>query len=234
MHTPTLTNLAAPAIEKVTPAVEQIRPALGHALDQARDHVPSHLPDQLTGHLPSLPSLPDQLTSHLPGRKRCGTTARARRFAREHRTGLLLVGLAAVAGGAAGWFAMRRGAAPGWAPTHSTEAATSTSGYAQPDRAATGAPGSDGGYADRGADDGFGGAAIGGTAEVSEGPFGAGSADPMQDGSAPGAAYTIKGDLGAKTFYTRESPDYEAAPAGVWFSDVATAREAGFTAWDDK
>lgn len=235
MHTPTLSNLAAPAIEKVTPAVEQIKPALGHALDHARDHVPGHLPSQLTSLPGQLTShLPDQLTDHLPGKKRCGTTARTRRFAREHRTGLLLVALAAAAGGAAGWFAMRRGAAPGWAPTHSNEPAPRASGYARPDQATTGAPGSHGGYADRGADDGFGGAAIGGTTEVSEGPFGAGSADPLQDGSAPGAAYTIKGDLGAKTFYTRESPDYDTAPAGVWFSDAATARAAGFTAWDDK
>lgn len=221
MHTPHLTKLAAPAIENVTPAVEQIGPALEHALDRARDHVPSHLPDQLV--------------DHLPGHKRRGTTARTRRFAGQHRTGLVLLALAAL-GGIAGWFTMKRRETLGWAPAHSGPAANRqpTSGYARSDRASTGASGSSGGYADRGADDGFGGAAIGGTAEVSEGPFGVGSADPLQDGSAPGAAYTIKGDLGAKTFHTRESPDYDVAPAGVWFSDAATARAAGFTAWNEK
>lgn len=230
MHTPTLTNLAGPAIDKVTPAVEGIKPALGHALDHARDRLPDHVPGHLSAHLP------DQLTDRLPGRKRRGTTARARRFAGEHRSGLLLLGLAALAGGAAGWYAMRRGAAPNWAPAHSgaTDARTPTSGYAQPDRATTGAAGSAGGYADRGADDGFGGAAIGGTAEVSEGPFGAGSAEPLADGGAPGAAYTIKGDEVGKVFHTRQSPDYATTTAGVWFSDVETARAAGFAAWDDK
>lgn len=236
MHTTALTDLAAPAVERmapaldrVKPAVEHVRPALANAIEHARDHVPTHLPDQLT--------------SHLPGHKgKCGRTARAKKAAGNHR-GLLALGLLAVAG-AAGWYAMKRGSTPTWAPTPSRAPASKApsasdskapaSGYEKPDLQATGAPGQQGGYADRGAEDGFGGAAIGGTAEASEGRYGTGSAEPLADGGAPGAAYTIKGDEKAKTFHTRESPDYAVTTANVWFADVEAARAAGFAAWDDK
>jgi hypothetical protein len=236
VHTTALTDLAAPAVERmapaldrVKPAVEQVRPALEHAIEHAKDHVPHHLPDHLTSHLPG-------------GGKRCGRTARAKKAAGNHR-GLVAVGLLALAGGVAGWFVMRRSSAAPWAPTHSSPAPgkpsaadskAPASGFEQPDLQATGAPGQRGGYADRGADDGFGGAAIGGTAEASEGRYGTGSAEPLADGASPGAAYTIKGDEKGKTFHTRESPDYAVTTADVWFSDVEAARSAGFAAWDDK
>lgn len=251
MHTPTLTNLTAPAVERmapaldrVKPAVEHVKPALESALEHAKDRVPDHLPDQLTSRLPDhLPGhLPDRLTSHLPHRKgRRGRAARARKAAGNHR-GLLAVGLVALIGGAVGWFAMKRKAAAPWAPAHSSgpiqrsaaDSKAPASGYGKPDLQATGAPGQVGGYADRGAEDGFGGAAIGGTAETSEGPYGTGSAQPLEDGASPGAAYTIKGDETTKTFHTRESPDYAVTTAGVWFADAAAARAAGFVPWDDK
>jgi hypothetical protein len=115
---------------------------------------------------------------------------------------------------------MRRGSPAAWAP-------------ASPG-AATGAAAQDGGSADRGAADGFGGAAVGGVAETSEGRYGSGSAEPLENGASPGAAYTIKGDEAARTFHTRESPDFAVTAADVWFADVEAARAAGFAAWDDK
>lgn len=225
MHTPTLTNLAAPAVERMAPALDRVKPAVEHvkpALESAFEHAKDHVPDHL----------PDQLTSHLPHRKKA---------AGNHR-GLLAFGLVALIGGVAGWWAMKRKSSEPWAPAHSASPAMRSasdskapvSGYKESDLQATGAPGQQGGYADRGAEDGFGGAAIGGTAEASEGRYGAGSAEPLEDGASPGAAYTIKGDETAKTFHTRESPDYAVTTAGVWFSDVEAARAAGFAAWDDK
>lgn len=225
MHTTALTDLAAPAVERmapaldrVKPAVEQVRPALENALEHAKGRV-EHARDHVPGH------------------------GRSKKSRGKHR-GLVAFGVVALIGGLAGWFAMRRSSAAPWAPAHSggttpqkpsaADSKAPTSGYEKPDLQATGAPGDRGGYADRGAEDGFGGAAIGGTAEASEGRYGTGSAEPLEDGASPGAAYTIKGDETTKTFHTRESPDYAVTTAGVWFADVEAARAAGFAAWDDK
>lgn len=244
VHTTALTDLAAPALERmapaldrVKPAVEQVKPALENALEHARDHIPTHVPSRVADHLPS------QVTDHLPSRLTGGSRSGGLKgFAGRHR--VLTVGLLALLGGAAGWFAMKRREAASWAPSHSSAPAPKVpsapdskapaSGYEKPDLQATGAPGQQGGYADRGAEDGFGGAAIGGTPEASEGRYGTGSAEPLADGASPGAAYTIKGAEATKTFHTRESPDYAVTTADVWFADVEAARAAGFAAWDDK
>lgn len=144
------------------------------------------------------------------------------RFVSDHRRGVLVTGLVALVGAAVGFLTLRGAHRP--APVIPAT---------RREPAPTGAAGSrSGGYADRGADDGFGGAAVGGTAEVSEGPFGPGSAAPDALGGSPGAAFTIKGDLTTRTYRTRLASDYEAARAGVWFADEATARAAGFSAGD--
>lgn len=84
-----------------------------------------------------------------------------------------------------------------------------------------------------GAGEGFGGAAVGGTAEVSEGRYGPGSAEPLADGSAPGAAYTVKGNVESMRFHGPESPYYNRTTAEVWFTDPDAARRAGFTPWNE-
>ncbi|MDO7866993.1 sunset domain-containing protein [Nocardioides jiangxiensis] len=231
MHTPKLTDVTAPALEKVGPV-----------LDRVTDHVPHHRPQGLADHLPQgLPHglvdhLPDAVRDHLPGAGRCSRVGRARRFAADHRRGVTTLGLLALVGAVVGWFVARRSAEAPWAPSHSSapDATSPTSGYAKREEAATGAAGSAGGAADRGADDGFGGAAVGGTAQTSEGPYGAGSAAPLEDGTSPGAAYTIKGDSTAKVFHTRDSSAYDETRADVWFADADAARAAGFEAWTDE
>lgn len=121
---------------------------------------------------------------------------------------------------------------PSYTPTHLAPAApaapaapdTSVDPAASPE--ATPAP-------ETGAGEGFGGAAVGGTAEVSEGRYGPGSAEPTPDGSAPGAAYTIKGNVDSMRFHGPESPYYNRTTAEVWFTDADTARRAGFTPWNE-
>ena len=69
-------------------------------------------------------------------------------------------------------------------------------------------------------------------AEVADGPFGPGSAEPNEDGSAPSPAYTIKGNADTMLFHTHESPSYEQTEAEVWFTSVDAAKAAMFRHWD--
>jgi large subunit ribosomal protein L17 len=60
-------------------------------------------------------------------------------------------------------------------------------------------------------------------------PYGAGSADPLEDGSAP-EGFTIKGNKDSMQYHTPESQWYEQTVAEVWFDSVEAAEAAGFSA----
>lgn len=62
-------------------------------------------------------------------------------------------------------------------------------------------------------------------------PYGEGSALPLPDGSAPGAAYTIKGNKKSMLFHTSQSPSFEQTRAEVWFTNEVAAEAAGFRHW---
>jgi len=62
-----------------------------------------------------------------------------------------------------------------------------------------------------------------------DGPYGAGSAAPLEDGAAP-EGFTVKGNADSMMYHTTESRWYEQTIAEVWFVDAATAEAAGFTA----
>ncbi|GAA1489054.1 50S ribosomal protein L4 [Brachybacterium sacelli] len=64
-------------------------------------------------------------------------------------------------------------------------------------------------------------------AAAEEGPFGAGSAAPQADGSAP-EGFTIKGNKGSMKFHTEDSPWYGRTKAEVWFTTEEAAKAAGF------
>jgi large subunit ribosomal protein L17 len=61
------------------------------------------------------------------------------------------------------------------------------------------------------------------------GPYGAGSAEPNEDGSAP-EGYTIKGNADSMKYHTPESQWYDQTVAEVWFNSVEAAEAAGFSA----
>jgi hypothetical protein len=63
-------------------------------------------------------------------------------------------------------------------------------------------------------------------------PFGPGSAQPSQDGSAPSAQFTVKARTSSMVFHTSDSPFYENLRPQVWFTDPETATRAGFTDWE--
>ncbi|GAA1173882.1 hypothetical protein GCM10009584_13800 [Ornithinimicrobium humiphilum] len=65
----------------------------------------------------------------------------------------------------------------------------------------------------------------------SESVYGAGSAEPLPDGSGP-AGWEIKGNVGSMLFHTPESPSYDSVRAEVWFESEEAARAAGFAHWD--
>jgi len=67
---------------------------------------------------------------------------------------------------------------------------------------------------------------------VPEGQFGPGSADPLDDGSAP-AGFSIKGNADSMLYHTDQSPYYGRTKAEVWFNTEAAARAAGFVRWDE-
>jgi len=95
------------------------------------------------------------------------------------------------------------------------------------------AMGDTGGAGMVGADDDDSMRDIGGlVAEVPDGPYGSGSAVPAEDGSGP-AGYDIKGNADSMLYHTSDSPYYERTRAEVWFDSEATARDAGFTRWDE-
>lgn len=66
-----------------------------------------------------------------------------------------------------------------------------------------------------------------------EGPYGAGSAAPLPDGSAP-EGFAIKGNASSMLYHPSDSPYHGRTKAGVWFRDEASAEAAGFQRWDHK
>ncbi|MGO2556949.1 50S ribosomal protein L4, sunset domain variant [Brachybacterium sp.] len=60
-----------------------------------------------------------------------------------------------------------------------------------------------------------------------EAPFGAGSAAPTADGSAP-EGFSIKGNQDSMKFHTPDSPWYGRTKAEVWFTSEEAAQAAGF------
>lgn len=70
-----------------------------------------------------------------------------------------------------------------------------------------------------------------GGAVFAESIYGAGSAEPLEDGSGP-AGWEIKGNAGSMLFHTADSPSYDAVRAEVWFENEEAARGAGFAHWD--
>ncbi|RJS47514.1 hypothetical protein D4739_15710 [Nocardioides cavernaquae] len=71
-------------------------------------------------------------------------------------------------------------------------------------------------------------------AAIPDGAYGPGSADPGENGDAPSAAYSVKGNADSMLFHDTDSPYYSRTKAEVWFDSVETARKAGFAAWNDK
>ncbi|KRF20364.1 sunset domain-containing protein [Nocardioides sp. Soil796] len=67
-----------------------------------------------------------------------------------------------------------------------------------------------------------------------EGPYGAGSAAPLEDGAGPDDSFTVKGNADSMLYHTPESPSYARTKAEVWFTDAETAAAAGFKAWNHK
>jgi large subunit ribosomal protein L17 len=60
-----------------------------------------------------------------------------------------------------------------------------------------------------------------------DGGFGADSAAPLEDGSAP-EGFTVKGNKDSMKYHTTESPWYDATIAEVWFRTPEAAEAAGF------
>ncbi|MBA2336359.1 MAG: hypothetical protein H0V96_01125 [Acidimicrobiia bacterium] len=79
--------------------------------------------------------------------------------------------------------------------------------------------------------------AAGGFAEPAtasaDGPYGAGSAAPAEDGSGP-SGYDIKGNADSMLYHTTDSPSYGGTRAEVWFANEEAARNAGFTRWNER
>ncbi|MGP5130524.1 50S ribosomal protein L4, sunset domain variant [Brachybacterium tyrofermentans] len=64
-------------------------------------------------------------------------------------------------------------------------------------------------------------------AAVDDAPYGAGSAAPVADGSAP-EGFSIKGNQDSMKFHTEDSPWYGRTKAEVWFATEEAATAAGF------
>ncbi|HEV2087076.1 MAG TPA: 50S ribosomal protein L17 [Cryptosporangiaceae bacterium] len=64
---------------------------------------------------------------------------------------------------------------------------------------------------------------------TAEGPYGSGSAEPNEDGSAP-EGYTVKGNADSMKYHTPESQWYDQTEAEVWFDSTEAAEAAGFSA----
>ncbi len=67
------------------------------------------------------------------------------------------------------------------------------------------------------------------TATIEPGPYGAGSAAPLADSSAPSAAFTIKGNADSMLYHRPDSRSYDVTKAEVWFDTPERAEAAGFT-----
>jgi large subunit ribosomal protein L22 len=66
---------------------------------------------------------------------------------------------------------------------------------------------------------------------AAESPYGAGSALPLEDGSAP-EGFSIKGNADSMLYHPDDSPYFEQTKAEVWFATEEAAEKAGFSAWD--
>ena len=66
---------------------------------------------------------------------------------------------------------------------------------------------------------------------VAEEPYGPGSARVAAGAAAP-SGWTIKGNEDSMLYHTTESPSYKQTIAELWFRDVESAENAGFTRWD--
>jgi small subunit ribosomal protein S2 len=64
-------------------------------------------------------------------------------------------------------------------------------------------------------------------AAVAEGEYGADSAAPLEDGSAP-EGFEVKGNKTSKKFHAPSSPWYDRTNAEVWFRTAEAAEKAGF------
>jgi large subunit ribosomal protein L4 len=73
------------------------------------------------------------------------------------------------------------------------------------------------------------GAAASGGRSSADGPYGAGSAAALADGSAP-AGYDIKGNADSMLYHVPGSRYYAATVAEAWFDSVEAAEAAGFSA----
>jgi large subunit ribosomal protein L4 len=60
-----------------------------------------------------------------------------------------------------------------------------------------------------------------------EGPYGAGSAEPLESGDAPNG-FTIKGNTTSMKYHQPDGRWYEQTEAEVWFASTQTAERAGF------
>ncbi len=67
------------------------------------------------------------------------------------------------------------------------------------------------------------------TTEATDGGYGADSAVPLEDGSAP-EGFTVKGNKDSMKYHTTESQWYDQTVAEVWFTTAEAAETAGFAA----
>ena len=67
---------------------------------------------------------------------------------------------------------------------------------------------------------------------VEDDPYGAGSIRVAATATAPDGGYTVKGNEDSMLYHTTDSPSYKQTIAEVWFRDVETAENAGFSRWD--
>ena len=61
------------------------------------------------------------------------------------------------------------------------------------------------------------------------GPYGPGSAEPLEDGSAP-EGFDIKGNADSMLYHVPGSRYYKATKAEAWFATAEDAERAGFSA----
>lgn len=100
---------------------------------------------------------------------------------------------------------------------------------AQEQAEVSGHPVADDGYA--ATDDSYADQGRTGEPVFAESVFGAGSAEPLEDGSGP-SGWEVKGNSGSMLFHTPDSPSYDAVRTEVWFESEEAARAAGFAHWD--
>lgn len=63
---------------------------------------------------------------------------------------------------------------------------------------------------------------------VPPGPYGPGSAEPLE-GGVPPEGFSVKGDTRSMSYTTPDSPDFGQTSADVWFATVEDAAAAGFS-----